>query len=118
MAVYVDDMAAPYRGMKMCHVIADSSSELMAMMRTIGVATRHVQFPGTFKEHFDICITKRRKALSSGAVQITMRQLACMVTLRQRGEPMTPVETAVERRLAKTISAQLNLMERKVLAGY
>lgn len=30
MTVYVDDMAAKYRGMKMCHMIADSSEALLA----------------------------------------------------------------------------------------
>jgi hypothetical protein len=39
MSVYVDDMGAPYRGMIMFHMIADSSAELLAMADKIGVAS-------------------------------------------------------------------------------
>ena len=31
MAVYVDDMKWPFKGMMMCHMLADTSEELHAM---------------------------------------------------------------------------------------
>lgn len=75
MAVYVDDMSADYRGMKMCHMSADSTEELLAMADCIGVQRKWIQSAGTWKEHFDICLSKRAKAVKAGAVQVTMRQL-------------------------------------------
>jgi hypothetical protein len=75
MAVYVDDMSADYRGMKMCHMSADSTEELLAMVDRIGVQRKWLQSAGTWKEHFDICLSKRAKAVKAGAIEVTMRQL-------------------------------------------
>jgi hypothetical protein len=38
MAVYVDDPIWPFGNMMMCHMVADTHDELVAMARTIGVA--------------------------------------------------------------------------------
>ncbi len=66
MAVYVDDMYAPFRGMRMCHLIADSREELDAMADRIGVARKWVQYPGTYREHYDVGIGARAKAGAAG----------------------------------------------------
>lgn len=84
MTVYVDDMAAPYGRMRMCHMIADTSDELLAMADRIGVARRWLQYPGTPKEHFDVCLAKRMLALKAGAVPVTLRQLARMSWQRRQ----------------------------------
>jgi hypothetical protein len=86
MSVYVDDMGAPYRGMIMFHMIADSSEELIAMADRIGVARKWIQHPYTYKEHFDICAAKRKLAVSAGAIQIKWRDYAVMVRARQGGK--------------------------------
>ena len=86
MAVYVDRMRAAYRNMVMCHMLADSTDELMAMADRIGVARRHIQNPGTPYEHFDICLSKRAIALRAGAIEIDRRQLGRMLRAR-RGVP-------------------------------
>lgn len=83
MSVYVDDMRAPFRGMLMCHMIADTSQELLAMADRIGVQRKWIQYPGTAKEHFDICMAKRAQALSAGAFAVTERELA--VRVMQKG---------------------------------
>lgn len=79
MTVYVDDMHQSPMGrfgrMKMCHMIADSTEELLAMAGRIGVAQRLLQYPGTPREHFDIAMSKRALAVEAGAVEITMRDM-------------------------------------------
>lgn len=71
MTVFVDDMFATYGRMKMCHLFADSQEELLEFVDKIGVQRKWIQYPGTLREHFDICSSKRLKALSLGAVAIT-----------------------------------------------
>jgi hypothetical protein len=79
MAVYVDnyyETGVRYRGMKMCHMIADTKEELLKMADAIGVQRKWLQNPGTCNEHFDICYSKRVKAISLGAKEINFRQYA------------------------------------------
>lgn len=85
MTVYVDDMAATFGRMTMCHMIADSDTELHAMADRIGVARRWHQKPGTPRSHYDIALSKRALAIEAGAVIITQRQCAAM-TARRRVE--------------------------------
>ncbi|WP_139804442.1 DUF4031 domain-containing protein [Pseudomonas aeruginosa] len=67
MAVYVDDMNATFGRMKMCHMLADTTEELLAMADKIGVQRKWIQHAGTIKEHFDICLSKKSAALAAGA---------------------------------------------------
>lgn len=83
MAVYVDDMKAPYKNMIMSHMIADTTEELIAMAKTIGVKEKWIQFPNTPKEHFDICQKKKELAIQNGAILVTWRQLGNMVIERK-----------------------------------
>jgi hypothetical protein len=73
--VYIDNMNAPYRNMKMCHMIADTSHELLLMATNIGVNHKWIQNKGTYQEHFDICTTKKKLALAIGAKEVTMKEL-------------------------------------------
>ena len=80
MTVYVDDMHKHPMGrfgrMKMCHMMADSTEELLRMADTIGVQRKWIQKPGTPDEHFDISTSKRGLAVIAGAQEITMREMA------------------------------------------
>lgn len=80
MAVYVDNMYTTpignYRGMKMSHMVADTREELLAMVDKIGVQRKWIQSYNTPREHFDICLAKRKLAIKHGAIEITYRQLA------------------------------------------
>jgi len=76
MAVYVDDARMRFGSMLMCHMLADSTDELVAMADKIGVKRKWIQSPGTWKEHFDICLTKRVLAVKAGAMEVTQRELA------------------------------------------
>lgn len=79
MAVYVDDMKAPFGNMIMCHMLADTDEELHRMAEAIGVSRRHWQSPEkTSGSHYDICLAKKALALRLGAIPITLRQAAAM----------------------------------------
>ena len=71
MTVYVDDMFAAYGRMKMCHLFADSTDELLDFVDRIGVQRKWIQKAGTLHEHFDVCSSKRDKAIAAGAVPIS-----------------------------------------------
>jgi hypothetical protein len=73
--VYVDDYNTPYGRMVMCHMMADTTEELLAMADKIGVQRKWIQYPGTSKEHFDICISKKKKAIAFGAKEVNARDL-------------------------------------------
>lgn len=80
--VYVDNMNAHYRGMIMCHMIADTTQELLEMVDKINVKRKWIQYPGTPHEHFDICLSKKKKAIAFGAKEITWRELGEMTLKR------------------------------------
>ncbi len=89
MPVYIDDYYAPFRGMRMCHMIADTHEELLEMADKIGVQRKWLQAPGSYKEHFDVCGTKRNAAIVNGAVPITVMELGSKLIERRnalRGE--------------------------------
>jgi len=92
-SVYVDDMQAGYGRMIMCHMSADTTEELLAMVDAIGVRRKWIQYPGTYKEHFDVCLAKRSKAVELGAVEVTSRELVKrQIAKRQHGDYGTKVE--------------------------
>lgn len=113
MAVYVDDMhlseMGQYRGMKMCHMIADSDEELHSMDDRIGVDRRHFQAPPKIRHahqrHYDIASSKRALAIKAGAIPVTMRQLSLMTQNRkltgQLGTPR-PIKGSQEQLFAAT----------------
>lgn len=90
MAVYVDDMFRPYRGMKMCHMMADSEDELLDMADRIGVARTWIQYPGTPRVHFDIAASKRARAVRAGAREVTQRDLVALIRARRHGATEKP----------------------------
>lgn len=85
MSVYVDDMRAAFGRMIMCHMLADTTEELLAMARRIGVQGKWIQNAGTSREHFDIALGKKALAIGAGAIEITWKQAGAM-ELRRRIE--------------------------------
>lgn len=97
MTVYVDDMRAPYGRMIMCHMLADTDEELHAMAQKIGVARRWWQSPEVSSgSHYDIALSKRNAAVYYGAVEVTMRQCACMNARRRATGKLGKPEEAEE----------------------
>lgn len=100
MSVYVDDMEAPFGRMIMCHMIADTTEELLAMARKIGVNVKWIQHAGIpHREHFDIALSKKAQALLHGAIAITWRQCGAM-TARMRTEGVLGLPEEAENWLA------------------
>lgn len=86
MAVYVDDMRAPYGRMVMCHMAADTREELIAMADRIGVARKWLQKRGTWQEHFDICLSMRALAVRCGAIEVTRKELVQGMMARRKAK--------------------------------
>jgi hypothetical protein len=83
MAVYVDDMRAPFGRLVMAHMIADTDEELHEMANLIGIKREWHQAPPRYNSHYDISMTKRKLAVEHGAVEITIRQTAAMCARRR-----------------------------------
>jgi hypothetical protein len=85
--VYVDDMfdvkkygkIGQFGRMKMSHMMADTKEELLAMADKIGVQRKWIQKEGTSREHFDVCMSHRKKAIEFGAKAITYREMGELV---------------------------------------
>lgn len=115
--VYVDDYNKAYGRMKMCHMIADTSFELISMARKIGVKPKWIQDANTPKEHFDVSAMAKKKALKLGAVAISRRTLTRMVALRKTEIRTYPF--VINKR--KSVKIEANSLENainKVLALY
>ncbi len=90
MSVYVDPPIWRFRNMLMCHMTADTHNELVAMADAIGVSRKWIQYPGTWREHFDICKSKRELAIRHGAIELTTRESAERIAARRAAQ--TPSE--------------------------
>lgn len=84
MSVYVDESMWPFRGMIMCHMMADTEDELHEMADRIGIARRWYQ-----GDHYDISKTKRALAVRFGAIEVSSRELVRMFPVRRRHEHHT-----------------------------
>ncbi|HDR9135932.1 DUF4031 domain-containing protein [Burkholderia vietnamiensis] len=119
MTVYVDDMYRHEIGklgrMKMSHLIADTTDELLTMVREIGVNPKWIQHAGTRDEHFDIAISKRAAAIAAGAVPITYEQCGAMNKRRKVTGELGSPDDAIEW-LKKFISDRRAARESAVLA--
>ncbi len=91
MAVYVDDMYAPFGRMKMCHMMADSREELAAMAARIGLNREWLQRADTPEEHYDVSIAYRKKAVAEGAVEVQSKDLVKII--RAKRKPRLKIST-------------------------
>ncbi|MBS8227108.1 DUF4031 domain-containing protein [Vannielia litorea] len=66
--------------MRMCDVIAYPCTELLVLADGIGVETRRIQQPGTYCEHFDVCLSKRALAVAASAVEASMMCTGTILT--------------------------------------
>ena len=85
--VIVDDMKAPFGRMVMCHMMADTSEELLEMADKIGVDRKWIQRPGQLGEHFDICKSKRALAIENGAQEVTIQGVMDLMRRKREANP-------------------------------
>ena len=86
MPVYVDKTKTKYRGMVMCHLLADSLDELHAMAKVIGMRREWFQISRTGVPHYDIPLFRRSMAIENGAVEISRRDVVGLLKrLRDKG---------------------------------
>ncbi len=92
MSVYIDSVNANYGRMKMSHMMADTTEELMAMADRIGVQRLWIQHEGTEREHFDVCKSKREAAIKAGAIPVSGRKLVELIQSRRAKHSTVEVE--------------------------
>lgn len=90
--VYVDPPVHPFGRMMMCHMMADTTEELLAMADTIGVQRKWIQDAGTAREHFDIAKSKRASAIKAGAVEVNSRFCGYLMLWKRGKCPKPEVE--------------------------
>ena len=83
MAVYVDRCRYPYKGMVMCHMLADTLDELHAMAGQVGMKPEWFQ-PGS-TPHYDLNEEGRDRAIQLGAIPVDRKGLVAVIRrLRQK----------------------------------
>lgn len=85
MGIYVDNMKCPVGRMVMCHMLADTPAELRSMAESIGVDLKWIQNPGTYREHLDICRSKKQEAVRRGAKEITVKETGAIIRAKRAG---------------------------------
>jgi signal recognition particle subunit SEC65 len=86
MTVYVDEPIYRFGRCHMCHMMADTTEELLEMAKNIGLKPEWIQDAGTPREHFDVSKTYRWKAVKDfGAKEVKSRDLALLMR-RKRGD--------------------------------
>ncbi|MEM9550531.1 MAG: DUF4031 domain-containing protein, partial [Pseudomonadota bacterium] len=85
MTVHVDNMKAGFGRMKICHIMADTTEELLAKADKNVVARNWIQDAETVHEHFDIAQSKRALAVQFGAVEFRMRDIGVPIR-KKRGD--------------------------------
>lgn len=75
--VYVDKARNRFRGMIMCHMLADNVDELHAFAEKIGMKREWYQPLST--PHYDLSLTKRLEAISKGAIEIDNKKVVEIV---------------------------------------
>jgi hypothetical protein len=97
MSVYVDQAENNLGRMKMAHMVADTLDELHAMADQVGLKRKWFQ-DNPDHPHYDLCQSKKRLAISLGAIEINSRQLVALVrkwrSEKVSGLTLTPADGA------------------------
>jgi hypothetical protein len=77
MTVYVDKTENAFRGMIMCHMLADTLAELHEMDRSLGMWREWVQ--PVLSPHYDSSKTRREAAVKAGVVKLDRREVGASI---------------------------------------
>ncbi|MFI5277941.1 MAG: DUF4031 domain-containing protein [Ktedonobacterales bacterium] len=85
------------KGDRMYHLLSDLSGaagreELLAAARACGMPTRFIQYPGAYREHFDISVAMAEQLLARGARLATNREVGEL--LRAKRQAIAEAEQA------------------------
>lgn len=92
MPVYVDRTRNRFKHMIMCHMLADTYAELLAMAERIGAHGEWLQVSNGGTPHYDVpwggvrAPPRRQQAIEAGAVEIGRRETVELMR-RIRGDP-------------------------------
>ena len=99
MPVYVDDPLWPFRGMIMCHMVADSLDELHTMAELVGMRREWFQdVPKASHPHYDLNQERRALALEFGAIYLPSKVLAKAVIARRKAGNVGVLDIETARR--------------------
>ena len=88
--VYVDSTGTWFRNMRMYHLVADTTDELLAMADLIGLSREYRQYAGTPKEHFDVSASKRLLALKHGAIAVDSKTIVQVIRRKRLNQGFLP----------------------------
>ena len=83
MSVYVDSVRIKWKGKIWCHLVAASLSELHNFASMIGLKRSWFQNKRSCP-HYDICLSKKHKAVELGAIEIDKRMMAKKISQIRR----------------------------------
>ncbi len=77
------------KGDRMYHLLSDlpgtaGTEELLAAARACGMPTRFIQYPGTYREHFDIHVPMAEQLLACGGRLATNREVGELLRAKRR----------------------------------
>ena len=94
--VYVDSLRintkkkkSLFKHRKFCHMSADTRWELVSFAKTIKLSIDWIQEKEGFVPHFDLTPTKRAKAISNGAKELSNRDFVLFTRIDKNMLPIT-----------------------------
>lgn len=93
MAVYVDKPFTLFRGMHICHMMADTIEELHEMARKLGL--KRVWYQHLSTPHYDLAKSKRTLAIKYGAVEADRKKIVELIKEWRNHETTSVIKTTV-----------------------